>query len=492
MSGHLPIIYRLSSDLWPVNIVDSAPGINLFEASGSYCEVTLAFPAASVVTGNTVKISDSPIAGYNGIWRVIQQTASNKLVLEMPYLGAAAGAQLQRYYANYQVLVRVYAGIPAGHPLHSDRPISLRGTIPAVPDETGVVEVNVQGYVVADLIPLQNRLCQSLEAGEAVGNDTSMWTGFYIEYSEQYDEMVSGQLTTYQGSPWVAELAGGVPRIRYAANSVRQPGDFLGYSLGDFALATYSVSLRAKFLTAFERPVFFEPFEFDLQIISAFETLDGDQLVARLREFSRSGSLLETTDLPFPDDGPGLYRVAVSEHVFDPECSYLSVTIVLVGGGETVLSEEQFCDRRPACRLDGFYVRWLSWFGWEGWLFDGPKTVSLRSADGDTTRRDLTLSWDDAFRDGETEDDRLWTEVYDAGTMRSGRLSLAQRQSLASLQVSNKAYRLFLANDAGCGNYRQQTILIDRSTSEIFTEGPGVYEAVFSYRKSSPIRLQEN
>lgn len=190
VTAHLPVQFRIESDRFPTNRIDDIDSVtSVEEGSGGFALFNLAGTYEIYEIGEYVQISDATIGGYNGVWRIVDTTYSDMLLLEVGFLGTATAA-LQRYYRNYAVKVDVWAGIPSGHPLNSRRPIEKKTSSPLLyrPRTDNIAYIDISDFVRADLPNIDNRLCENVVTPSDVNTpSTDLWTSFYIGYSEVWD-----------------------------------------------------------------------------------------------------------------------------------------------------------------------------------------------------------------------------------------------------------------------------------------------------------------
>lgn len=496
IAGQLPIIYTLSNTKWPVNTEDSEDFFHTVAQSGGYAQLELAGTYETYVNKEYVQITDATVDGYNGVWQIREIVDSQTIVINAPFLGAANGT-VQRYYENYHLVIRVYTGIPTGHYLESERPMSLRTTLRFRPDSSNEVEADVGSVVRSDLAPIQSRLCDILEAGETVGNDWYNWTALYIAYAESYD-VSDGSTVSNFTSTFVNDTDGGDINYLYASNSTRQFRAFTGWSMGEYVLADYNVLLQSKFLTNFSTPTYFLDNEFDVSILNDFDSTDlesYEELVARVIEKDVSGNTLATTDLSIPNHDKGLYRIALSEHTFNASTKTFTLQCIKINNNtssETNLSEVLNLKLdSTACGPDPVYLKWQNYLGgWDHWLFYREVDYLVDVGDRQRVRRDITADWDTTFRTGDTEDDYIYTEAYEGKVIRSSVLTNAEMDVINKwLRISNKVLNPFFANDAGCGNFSQKTVLVEGGSFTVRQTANRFNEVSLEIRDTNRLRL---
>lgn len=189
-----PIQYSIENTKWPVNSDDTA--INNVSDSGGNVLVNGSAPLGLVV-GDSVKIEGTSsfgpgTAAYNGIFKVldIPVPANGDPVIDTPYLGVTSGGTLEKYYNNYNTVVRVYAGIDPAHTHAATKPIELIGTINQTPDTDNITRVDIRDFVKSKLNTDYDNSQSSWP------NDLNGWTDFYISFAESYDDFSTSPVST--------------------------------------------------------------------------------------------------------------------------------------------------------------------------------------------------------------------------------------------------------------------------------------------------------
>jgi len=183
----LPIQYQLESDLFPSNLVDSVYAISSFNNSNGFLRVVISGSPTNISDGETIKMSNSSIESYNGIFKIKEKIANNEYVLNVAYNGVGGVEMFQKYYNNYFTEVRLYAGLPSWHPESLNKPTEIVGTLRVTPDTDNLIIASFSGLIKDD-ISFDNQLL--------AGIDIDHFTGFFIEYREGYDEEVNGEIVT--------------------------------------------------------------------------------------------------------------------------------------------------------------------------------------------------------------------------------------------------------------------------------------------------------
>jgi hypothetical protein len=187
-AAHLPLVYKISNTKFPTNSEDTIDSYTEVLNRNGFARFNLAGSAyENYIVGEKVKVTGSV---YSGIYEVKEVVAGEYITLNISYSETSTGA-IQRYYENYSVLVKLYAGIPPEHPLQATDPMSYVGTFAIAPNLSNVSIIDV-----ADLV--KQKINQNNDInGTGRPNDLNAWTSFYIEYAETYDTYASAYPETY-------------------------------------------------------------------------------------------------------------------------------------------------------------------------------------------------------------------------------------------------------------------------------------------------------
>lgn len=190
-ASELPMQYQIESDLYPNNIVDSVDSFSSVDNDGGYARFELSGSYEIYLKLEYVEVISSSVSSYIGIWK-IRKVFAEYITLDVAFDSDATGT-LQRTYRNYYVNVKLYAGIPSGHPLESEDPMSLISTILVEPRTDNIATIDVSGLV-------KSKVNGTIDL-DSSQNHTNQWTSFYIEFAETYDvsngSTVSSQTTAY-------------------------------------------------------------------------------------------------------------------------------------------------------------------------------------------------------------------------------------------------------------------------------------------------------
>ena len=184
---NLPIQYKLNSDLFPVNNVDTAFNITGASNDNSFLSVTISGASTNTLEGETIKIEGSDIESYNGIFRIKEKISDTEYTINVAYKGVPISGTFQKYYNNYFAEVRLYAGLPDSHAKNAEKPIEVIGTLRVIPDTDNNIIASFSGLIKDDV---------NLKRKVTEGIDINHFTGYYVEFREGYDENVNGEINT--------------------------------------------------------------------------------------------------------------------------------------------------------------------------------------------------------------------------------------------------------------------------------------------------------
>jgi hypothetical protein len=257
---HLPVVYKLSNDLWPINSVDTVRTISSVTDSSGYCVLSLSGDikaTGSAAALEFIKITGATDDDLNGVWQITSYTNDTTFTIAIPYSSAndtaLTSASIQYYYNNYHVNVRVYGGLKASHIYASEEPYTLLATLSLIPDSDNLVV-----FSVSEILKKNIRVKNNLLLG-TMPNNLDAFTMFYIEYAEVYDDSDGTTLgtTTPSYSSDQSTFEG------YAVNAKLPFKNIFSGTMSEYA----SANTNQKFLTLFDTPVIFSGKYFDLSFI---------------------------------------------------------------------------------------------------------------------------------------------------------------------------------------------------------------------------------
>lgn len=366
---HLPMVYKIQSDLWPVNSADTARTVSSFADSSGYVELTLSGDIKA--TGSAFTLDEVIIDGtasLDGVYKIIRWVSDTDIVINLVYDAtySFAGGTVQYYYFNYHAKIRVYAGISSG----LGKPVELIAEQGAIPDSSGLITFNVAEFVKKKISILENNL-----AYFGLPNNTDFFTVFYISVAESYSQSDGTTVSEYVSS-YTDDSN------RYALNS-KEP--FKTTSLLSDYLYGGSTDSWLNWLTNFEEPVLFPGNYFDVSFIRQNTSTT---LIVR-RDMYKDGVLVDSNDDAVTDYGIGLYRHSVSQSGFAED----EIQLTLYEGGVRI-SETLTIEVSEACENQALYLTWLNHLGgFDYWNFTARKTYSVDVNDSKTQDKNIFTNW---------------------------------------------------------------------------------------------------
>lgn len=315
---HLPIIYKLASTSWPTNTVDTARTVLTFTNDNGYTKLTL---SGSIKSGvQELEFVKLTVNGTASVYQIYQVFSESQITIDLEYDGGNTFGTCQYYYNNYHAVIRVYAGLRAGHIYNSTKPTALLTTIKAVPDSTGIATVNINEILKSDIDVLGNDLSQA-----SLPNDINAFTEFYIDYAESYDISLDGYTLSTNTTSFTSDSA----NYAIAVNSK------LPFKNGSGGVMTaYTQNGVMKFLTLFERPRLFDGQYYDLSFIRVKAYL----FTTLRRVLEAAGVQLATSYDALPDIDEGVYRHVISRQTTED-------TIRIQGGAtQSILAPSSWSD----------------------------------------------------------------------------------------------------------------------------------------------------
>ena len=299
-SVFLPIIYKISNDLWPINNVDAAVAISSASDDNGFTNLILGgdIRTSEVNALEFVKISGSFNEELNGVWQIVEVISLSNLVLNLPYVNTNdfGGATIQYYYNNYQVKVKVFAGLNMSHPWGHKKPYELVAELSLTPDAENIAMFSIADYIKGQINIRNNPLIYSYPL------NLDFFTGFYIAYTESYDNSDTYSLTTYE-PPYRNNTFEGYAMAGKLPFKNTYAGDY-----SDYVLTSGS---PGGWLTLMERLIAIEDKYFDISFIKNVRGpfwLIIDKYV--------SDYLMQTEVIPYEDQGVGVYRVPITPNAY--------------------------------------------------------------------------------------------------------------------------------------------------------------------------------
>ncbi len=351
----LPIVYKCTNNRWPTNNLDTPRTVSNAVDDNGFTHLTLSgdLRAEGIKMLEFVKITDAPDQDHNSIWQIVEVISESEVVINLPYSvnNSFSGASVQYYYANYQVRVKIWAGLNALHPWAAKKPFEEMAELSLTPDENGEVMFSIADYIKSKVAIKNNLTLFSLPL------NLDAFTGFYIQTAESFDESDNYSL--------------------YTATSSFETDTFEGYAIagklpfknvysGDYADYVMTDGSPALWLTNALRLLAVEDLYFDISFI---KNIRGDFWV--IIDKYVSDYLMLTEVQVFIDQGIGVYRIPITPDInYDSFCVRAHTPGVPSTSGPPVTTLEA---------LTGFAN-----FGGATWTLGANPTISCNGNNGVT------------------------------------------------------------------------------------------------------------
>lgn len=306
-SVHLPIVYELQSDVFPVNGVDTARTMTVTNSNG-YCAIVA---SGDIKTGGSAIALDflkiTTAAGtYDGIYQIISYTSDTQFTIDLAYSAATETSLelgtsfIQYYLKNYCAFINLYAGIESINNIFeltdfsNLKPFTLVSTLKIIPDENNIIRFSVN-----DILKSKITVDNNLTLG-SLPNNINAFTKFYITYSESFNVSDGIDVSTYIGSATSDENAD-----LYAVNSKLPFKNIYSGFMSEYLMDLFTTG---KFLTLFENPVVFKDQYFDISAIIGIRNS-----VYIRKQYYLNDALQATTNTAIDEFQEGVYRLEIEQ-----------------------------------------------------------------------------------------------------------------------------------------------------------------------------------
>ncbi len=348
---HLPIVYKLSSTLWPINTVDTIRTVSSFANDNGYVKLTL----SGAVKSDVSELEFVELTGAtSGVYQILGFYSTSIITIDLAYNSNLTFGTVQYYYRNYRAKIRIYAGLPAAHSFQAVKPDELITEISVVPDSDSFIVVNIADFIKDKINILNNNLNSA-----TLPNNIDAFCAFHVTYAEAYDYSAGGYgILDYVGSYSADSYVG------YAVNAQLPFKNIYSGSLADYMMS-YSAGVSiftGKFLTPSLYPRISVGQYFDISFLRATTSA-----ITVRREVLLRGVVQNVFSDSIPSYSEGIYRYAVSQSI------YLEDQIKLtVYQGSTLISQEISIEVDNTCYTYAINLSWLNYLGgFDYWTFKG-------------------------------------------------------------------------------------------------------------------------
>lgn len=302
---HLPIVYELESDISPNNVAEEAYTPTTIISQSE--EGGLTRLALSVGISDPTELTYIKLLGTNdleGVYQIVTVYEAWNIVIDLPYdsTNSFSGLQVIKYYNNYAINVRIWAGLSSDHRWNATLPYEIAATLQLIPDDNNRVKFSIS-EVLRSYIKVRNNLTL-----DTLPNNLDFMVSFYIQYFESYDQSDGTTITTLEGTPTTDDFTGYAvnAKLPFKSESISHLSDYVNEDV-----------YLAQWLTLQTRPIGIVDRFFDLSFINQFNGVD------ILVDFAKSleGVVTDTEVLTITNPGQGVLRVPFTpESGFDEYC----------------------------------------------------------------------------------------------------------------------------------------------------------------------------
>lgn len=302
---HLPIVYELYSNIYPVNTVEDeyTPRTISFAAnSNGYTGLQGSTNFININALDYIElIGDGPLAG---VYQILDYIDPDEIVINLVWNSSNvfSGYELRKYYNNYFVTVNVYGGLDSNHPWYSEKPIELISTLKFIPDSDGRIKFSISEILKGQITTRNNLTLDTLP------NNLDFYTQFYISYSESYDTSDGVDVSVFTGDVVTDDFIG------HALNAMLP---FKSLNQGHMSDYVDTEDQLARWLTTQDRPVGVAGYFFDLSFINQYYGIDINIVIFK----SINDVVTETETIEILNPGQGILRVPINiENGYDQYC----------------------------------------------------------------------------------------------------------------------------------------------------------------------------
>jgi len=474
---HLPIVYKLKSDAWPVNGLDTAQTITTFTNYNGYTYIQAAGDIKTTGTASALEHVILSGTSVDGVYQIINWFNDNYFVIDLAYSAGnvLSSGTVEYYYFNYHAKVRVYGGIKSGHIWDGEKPYELLAEIKAVPDSSGFITVSIEEILKSQISVLNNNTIL-----DTLPNNIDAWCYFYITYAESYDDSNMYTVSEYTSSYTddSANFEG------YAVNAIlpfkSQNSGLLSeyvpynYSGSSYALAGPSLPVT-KLLTNFTRPTLFSGYYFDISFIwtnlaSAFTKVD---------RYLR-GSLLSSVTTALPQGEVGIYRVELAVTGTEDRIDFN-----VYSGSQYYAFNTISIDVEDDCANQNFYLTWLNNLGgFDYWNFTARKTYSVDVTGNSVSEKNIYSNWPKSYGSfADTIKQQTSRTSNEVIRVSSQFLTVQQEEAIKQILSSPLVQQV-------TSKYDRRTVIIDPTTYRIRKDQDDLRTISFDLRYTDDIPSQ--
>ncbi len=481
-AAHLPIIYKLKSDSWPINGVDTARTITTFSNWNGYTALVLAGDIKSSGTASTLESVILSGTSVDGVYKIVQWSSDTAIVIDLIYSGSnvLSSGTCQYYYLNYHAKVKVYAGIDSSHYWYASKPYALIATVKLVPDSAGVMTLNVSEHAMSKLEIFKNDLQE-----DQLPNDIDAWCRIYISVAEAYDDS-----NMYTVSEYTSSYADDTTEV-YAVNAKQPFKTRSASTLDDYVSGLTSLTTQ-KFLTPFTRPTLFSGHYFDVSYIVNNSSPNLYMKRDLYRKTNGNYSLISSNIDILPDMDQGVYRRAVRQSASLEDRIDLTLYNYYLS---TAMSETKTIDIvQPSDCHDttGIYLTWLNYLGGHDyWYFSAQKVYSVDVTESKNQTVNIYNDYPSSFGEfADSIDKQSSRKTKNTIRVASQFLTKAQVDGIAWIKSSPLVQILTDTTVSPITYQSLRTVIMDTSTLKKYQDRENMYSISFEITYTDELPVQ--
>lgn len=407
---HNPIVYELESDLYPNNVAEeSYTPTTIISQSEEGGLTRLSLSTAITDPTELAKIKLFGSNDLEGVYQIVTVYNPWDIVIDLAYDAANsfAGLQVIKWYDNYAINVRVWAGLSSDNRWGSRQPFEIAATLQFVPDDDNRIKFSIS-EVLRSYIQTRNNLTL-----DTLPNNTDFHISFYIQYFESYDQSDGEEITTYEDAPVTDDFIGDAvnAQMPFKSESISHLSDYVNEDV-----------YLAKWLTLQDRPIGIVGRFFDLSFINQFNNSD------IIVDINRAGSPSDVETITIVNPGSGVIRVP-----FTPASGFTEYCIQVRTSGTAASGGVTSAITLPV--LSDWVGRLISPSLYD-WTLGSAPTVNLPGS-GIPTRTSEVIYCDYTFLVGYTYAVTLnYTRTVNSGTSNPRTSTLSVMDSSFNIQAS--------------------------------------------------------
>ena len=376
---HLPIVYKLSSSLWPTNSADTIRTVSSISNDGGYVNLNLSGDIKA--TGSAAELEFIQVFGQNaGIYQIINWVSDSDITIDMTYNAGVSfsASTVQYYYQDYHARIKIYAGLNASHYWAGQKPYVEVTEITRTPDENGIITLNIADYIKDKIAIGKNDTTL-----DTLPNDINSFCQFYIEVAEAYTYSNGYTLGTS-----VSSYTSDQGNFEGFAINAMLPFKTQSSGLMDQYVSGLTAATAQKFLSVMTEPEIFSGQYFDISFILN----SGASGFYILEQYISGGVIMSTVQTAIVDNDAGVYRFQVTYN-----SAYEYVRVSLYNVANLLLSEVKQIKINADCT--NFYTDlvWKNYLaGHDYWRFNAGSQLSNVTKNKETATNIFT-NWPKSY-----------------------------------------------------------------------------------------------